>query len=129
MSWRVEWTQAALLSRLDLPAEWVPSSEADMQWFETQCIDLLRVSGSKSGFWCVYPAAGANPWQAKPYVGPGKQRHLGTFATALDAAKALFWWLVRGEKLPSPKKERNKRGEGRRIRIRRKGMWLIAILP
>ena len=61
------------------------------------------------------------PGQAKVYVGPGRQRHLGSFATELEAAKAIYWWRVSGDKLNSPKKDRNKRGEGRRKRDRRKG--------
>ena len=74
-----------------------------------------------SGFKEVYACLGDKPWQAKVYVGPGRQRHLGSFATELEAAKAIYLWRVSGDKLNSPKKDRNKRGEGRRKRDRRKG--------
>ena len=117
----VEWTQAGLLRHFGLPADYEPPTQADKEAFWDRCIDLMREPANKSSFSEVYPAAGKNPWQAKPYVGPKKQRHLGTFATALEAAEAILSWRLSGEKLKSPKKERNQRGEGRRKRDRRKG--------
>jgi hypothetical protein len=118
----VEWTQEALLRRFGMPADWVPPTWAEKVAFWDRCVDLMREPANKSGFSEVYPAAGNNPWQAKPYVGPEKQRHLGTFSTALKAAEAIVAWRLSGEKLKSPKKYRNKRGEGRRKRDRRKGV-------
>jgi hypothetical protein len=118
----VEWTQEALLRRFGMLADWVPPTWAEKVAFWDRCVDLMREPANKSGFSEVYPAAGNNPWQAKPYVGPEKQRHLGTFSTALKAAEAIVAWRLSGEKLKSPKKYRNKRGEGRRKRDRRKGV-------
>ena len=37
-----------------------------------------------------------------------KQRQLGRFDTELETAKAVVWWRISGDKLKSPKKERNK---------------------
>ena len=117
----LEWTQEALLRRFGMPADWVPATAADLDAFEAKCIDLLRDPANKSGFKEVYPCKSTKPWQAKVYIGPKKQRQLGRFDTELEAAKAIIWWRINGEKLKSPKKERNKRGEGRRKRDRRKG--------
>ena len=117
----IEWTQEALLRRFGLPADWMPATSAEFDDFDARCIDLLREPANVSGFKEVYACLGDKPWQAKVYVGPGRQRHLGSFATELEAAKAIYWWRVSGDKLNSPKKDRNKRGEGRRKRDRRKG--------
>ena len=118
----VEWTQEALLRRFGLPADWVPATPVDLEAFEARCVDLLRDPANKSGFKEVYPCMGKKPWQAKVYVGPKKQRQLGRFNTPLEAAMAIVWWRTSGDKLMSPKKDRNKRGEGRRKRDRRKGV-------
>jgi hypothetical protein len=117
-----EWTQEALLRRFGLPADWVPATPADLEAFEARCVDLLCDPANKSGFKEVYPCKGKKPWQAKVYVGPKKQRQLGRFNTPLEAAMAIVWWRTSGDKLMSPKKDRNKRGEGRRKRDRRKGV-------
>jgi len=63
----------ALLRRFGLPANWVPATPADLEAFETRCIDLIRDPANKSGIKEVYPCLGEKPWQAKVYVGPGKQ--------------------------------------------------------
>jgi hypothetical protein len=126
----IEWTQEALLRRFGLPADWVPATPADIEGFEARCIDLIRDPANKSGIKEVYPCLGTKkPWQAKVYVGPGKQRQLGLFGTPLEAAKAIVWWRISGDKLKSPKKERNKRGEGRQKRDRRKGACRLPSLP
>ena len=87
----LEWTQEALLCRFGLPADWVPATPADSEDFESRCVDLLRDPANKSGFKEVYPCQGEKPWQAKVYVGPGKQRQLGRFGTEL----AVSWQLQR----------------------------------
>jgi hypothetical protein len=107
----------------------VPATPADIEGFEARCIDLIRDPANKSGIKEVYPCLGKKPWQAKVYVGPGKQRQLGLFGTPLEAAKAIVWWRISGDKLKSPKKERNKRGEGRQKRDRRKGACRLPSLP
>ena len=125
----LEWTQEALLHRFGMPADWVPATPANLEDFEARCVDLLRDQVNRSGFKEVYPCLGTKPWQAKVYVGPGKQRQLGRFSTELAAAKAIVWWRINGDKLKSPKKDRNKRGEGRRKRDRRKGVCRLPSLP
>lgn len=81
----VEWTLAGLLRHFGLPADYEPPTGAEKQAFwDHRCIDLMREPVNNSGFIEVYPVLGKKPWQAKPYVGPTKQQHLGTFATALD---------------------------------------------
>ena len=122
----LEWSQEALLRRFSMPADWVPATAADSDAFEARCVDLLRDPANNSGFKEVYPCKGTKPWQAKVYVGPKKQRQLGRFNTELEAAKAIVWWWISGDKLKSPKKERNKRGEGRRKRDRRKGACCLS---
>ena len=86
----IEWTQEALLRRFGLPADWMPATSAEFDDFDARCIDLLREPANVSGFKEVYACLGDKPWQAKVYVGPGRQRHLGSFATELEAAKAIY---------------------------------------
>ena len=100
----IEWTQEALLRCFGLPADWMPATSAEFDDFDARCIDLLREPANVSGFKEVYACLGDKPWQAKVYVGPGRQRHLGSFATELEAAKAIYWWRVSGDKLNSPKR-------------------------
>ena len=106
----MEWTQEALLHRFGMPADWVLATLADIKAFEARCVDSLRDPSNKSGFKEVHPCLGTKLWQAKVYVGPGKQRQLGRFDTELEAAKAIVQWHINGDKLKSPKKDRNKRG-------------------
>ena len=84
-------------------------------------LDLLR-RPTKSGFQDVFPSASKiNPWQAKPYVRPHVQRSLGLFATPEEAAiQVLLWIIGRRPTPPSPDGSRNKRGEGKKKRDRRK---------
>ena len=81
---------------------------------------VLKKEGG-SGYRDVYKGASAvKPWQAKPYLRPKVQRNLGSFATPEEAAKTVIVWMYGGMPTPpTPKKERNKRGEGRRKRDRR----------
>ena len=83
-----------------------------------RAINLLRTKDTKSGYQEVYPVG--RRWQAKPYVSPGKQRNLGTFATAREAAGRIIHHRAGTMPLlpPSPK-PRNKRGEGRQPRSKR----------
>lgn len=46
----LEWTQEALLRRFGLPADWVPATPADLEDFESKCVDLLRDPANRSGF-------------------------------------------------------------------------------
>ena len=117
----MDWSTAGLMRRLRLPEDFVPSSGVEMEQIYERCVDLLLAPGTKSGYKEVYPSATEGKWQAKPYIGPGKQRNLGTFATARAAAKAILWFKQGGCPAPSPQKERNKRGQGARARDRRKG--------
>ena len=111
-----------------MAADYVPQTQAEEDDFVERAIDLLRAP-THSGYREVYVSPTAGRWQAKPYVGPGKQRNLGTFPTAREAAAAVFWFRqgkAAGTLLPikSPDKERNRRGQGRKPRDRRKGMHL-----
>ena len=69
------WSPAWINHQLGLPADWWPPA-GEFDAYEAKAIDLLRTSGTKSGFLEVY--ASGERWQAKPYVSPGTQRHLGS---------------------------------------------------
>ena len=107
-----------LVSRVGVP---MPTTEAEAAAVLSQGISLLR-SSSKSGFQYVLPTASpALPWQAKPYIRPGVQRDLGSFPTKEGAAEAVLLWLIGVKPTPpTPPRGRNKRGEGKRPRDRRK---------
>ena len=109
------WSPAWINHQLGLPADWWPPA-GEFDAFEAKAIDLLRTSGTKSGFLEVY--ASGERWQAKPYVSPGTQRHLGSFSSAREAARKILFWRLGIEQLPPSPKPRNKRGAGRKPRSR-----------
>ena len=74
-----------------------------------RAINLLRTKDTKSGYQEVYPVS--RRWQAKPYVSPGKQRNLGTFAMAREAAGRIIHHRAGTMPLPPSPKPRNKRGD------------------
>ena len=113
----LEWTHEALLCRFGMPADWVASTPADLAAFEARCIDLMRDPANRSGFKEVHRRKDE------------KQHQLGRFDTELEAAKVILWWRISGDKLKSPKKGRNKRGEGRRKTDRRKGACRLLSFP
>ena len=115
-----DWSSAGLLRHLGYPPDYVPPTEAEEWSIYERCIDLLRVSGYDEKYKWVYKVGGA--WQAKPYVRPKTQRHLGDFATPREAAAEVLSFKMGDRPLPpSPSKDRNKRGTGRKPRDRRKG--------
>ena len=109
------WSPAWINHQLGLPADWWPPA-GEFDAYEAKAIDLLRTSGTKSGFLEVY--ASGERWQAKPYVSPGTQRHLGSFSSAREAARKILYWRLGIEQLPPSPKPRNKRGAGRKPRSR-----------
>jgi hypothetical protein len=119
----MDWSTAGLMRRLRLPEDFVPSDSVEAKQIYERCVDLLLAPGTKSGYKEVYSSATKGKWQAKPYVGPKKQRNLGTFETARAAAEAILDFKRGGRCAPSPQKERNKRGQGARARDRRKGAY------
>ena len=75
---------------------------------------------NQSGVKYVYPSG--KGFQAKPYIRPGVQRGLGTYKLAREAAERILRVCYEGDPLPpTPTKDRAKRNEGPRKRIRRKG--------
>tara|TARA_B110000046_G_C12758082_1_gene299645 strand:- start:228 stop:620 length:393 start_codon:yes stop_codon:yes gene_type:complete len=107
-----------LLSKVGLPPPQTP--EEILEVLERGIV-LLKCS-SKSGYQYVFPVGSKeNPWQAKPYIRPGVQRSLGSFATAEEAATRVLLWMI-GDipDPPTPSKDRNKHGQGRKKRDRRK---------
>ena len=72
---------------------------------------------NKSGYRDVFPVG--DKWQAKVYVRPKVQRNLGLFGTKKEAAVQVLAYLLTGIPPPTPDKNRNKRGEGRRVKPRR----------
>ena len=108
-------TPADLLERVGMPA---PTTPAESEAVLECAIDVVLKKEGGSGFRDVYKCASAiNPWQAKPYIRPKVQRNLGSFPT--PAAKAVIIWMFGGRPTPpTPTKERNKRGVGRKPRDR-----------
>jgi hypothetical protein len=89
---------------------------------ETSMEALLAAlkENNQSGVKYVYTSG--KRFQAKPYIRPGVQRSLGSFDTAREAAEHILRVCYEGEPLPpTPSKDRAKRGEGPRKRIRHKG--------
>ena len=72
---------------------------------------------NKSGYRDVFPVG--DRWQAKVYVRPKVQRNVGLYETKVEAAVAVLHYLLTGMVPPTPDKNRNKRGEGRRPKARR----------
>ena len=107
-----------LVSRVGVP---MPTTEAEAEASLAEGIKLLHTC-SKSGYLYVLPTASPeNPWQAKPYIRPGVQRGLGSFPTREEAAKRVLLWLIGvAPTPPTPDRDRNTRGKGRRPRDRRK---------
>ena len=110
-------TPADLLARVGMLE---PTTEAETEAVLIRAIEVILKTDNKSGYRDVYKGASSvNPWQAKPYIRPGVQRNLGSFSTPEEAAKAVIVWMYGGRPTPpTPDKERNKRGEGRRKRDR-----------
>ena len=77
----------------------------------------LLVRPNKSGFRDVFPVV--KKWQAKVYVRPKVQRNLGLYETKEEAAVQVLFYLFNGVPPPTPDKNRNKRGMGRRQKPRR----------
>ena len=110
------WSQGWLLQELgiDFVNVW---DEDELNAVFERAIDLLRTKDTKSGYQEVYPVG--RRWQAKPYVSPGKQRSLGLFATAREAAGRILEHRAGTKPLPPSPKARRKRGEGRQPRSKR----------
>ena len=104
---------ATLLARLGHPADYWPDTGAETNAILEAMVDLLR-DNTRSGYKEVYAVGGK--WQAKVYVGPGKQRNLGLFKQPRDAAERVLQHILGVPPPPSPK-PRNKRGEGRKPRL------------
>jgi hypothetical protein len=105
---------ATLLARLGHPADYWPTTGAETTAILEAMVDLLRDDATRSGYKEVYAVGGK--WQAKVYVGPGKQRNLGSFNHPRDAAGRVLDHIL-GEPLPPSPKPRNKRGAGRKPRV------------
>ena len=112
----MDWSIEGIHRRLGKPADWVPATGDEAEAAHKTILGWLKAD-TKSGYQEIY-IVGRN-YQVKPYVGPGKQRNLGSFPTVELAAGALLDFKRGIVPLPpSPKKDRNKRGEGRRPRLR-----------
>ena len=91
-------------------------SVADGRTFIVHALRVL-VRPNKSGFRDVF--AVGDKWQAKVYVRPKVQRNLDLYVTREEAAVAVLHYRLTGMLPPTPDKNRNKRGEGRRVKPRR----------
>ena len=80
---------------------------------------LLALSRWEAVFWKVTSATGFFTRWAKPYVRPGVQRSMGMYDTPEEAAVRIILYMCTGLAPPSPNKDRNKRGTGRRPRPER----------
>lgn len=107
-----------LLRRLGLFCESKEEAEAQLNLLldPEKGPELLK---TKTGYRMVQLTSAKTPaWQAKVYLGPGKQRGLGSFPTPKEAAHMVCLFVaeqVLGKPLPpSPCKDRAKRGEGPR---------------
>ena len=109
------WSPAWINYQLGLPADWWPPA-GEFDTYQEKVVDLLRTDDNKSGYEEVY--ASGKRWQAKPYLSPGNQRHLGTFSSAREAALKIIYFRLGLEPVPPPPKPRNKRGTGRKPRSR-----------
>ena len=79
-------TAADLLERVGM-AE--PKTEAETEAVMERAIEVVLKKEGGSGYRDVYKCASkVNPWQAKPYIRRGVQRHLGSFTTPEEAATA-----------------------------------------
>ena len=111
-AWSPEW----LRQHLRLPP---PDTVVDEATVLEDTLAKLK-EPTNSGFKYVYKSG--ERFQSKPYTRPGVQRSLGNFASAEEAAQEIVRLCYGCIPLPpSPSKDRAKRGEGPRPRIRRKG--------
>ena len=92
------WSQAEILVRLGLSPDYVPATGDEVDAIYEKAVDLLRTSETKSGYQEVYPMR--KRWQAKPYLEPGDQRNLGSFATPRIAAMAVLSFKMGDTPLP-----------------------------
>jgi len=109
-----------LPDRLHIPPDFCPTTEEECSYLLRDATQLLKTN-NKSGYLHVFPVKSRwKPWQAKPYVRPKVQRSLGSFYTPEEAAEAVVHWSLGLLPTPPTPPGRNRRGEGRRPRDRRK---------
>jgi len=111
-----QWTPAWMREVLRLP----PLADLGEGTFDDKVGELLArlIAPTQSGFTYVYKVG--ERFQAKPYIKPKTQRNLGYYDDAIDAAEQILRLAYEKRGLPpSPKKDRNKRGEGARPRPKR----------
>ena len=111
-------TPADLLARVGMPE---PTNDAESEAVLKRAIEVLLKNDNISGYGGVLPSASKkNPWQAKPYCKEKKRYlNLGSYETPEEAAKIIVIWMHGGTPTPpTPKKDRNSRGMGRRKRDR-----------
>ena len=105
--------RAWLLARLGMTEA---EAAADENTFIEKALRVIE-RPNKSGYRDVFPVG--EKWQAKVYVRPKVQRNIGLFGTKEEAAVQVLHYLLTGMVPPTPDKDRNKRGEGRRPKARR----------
>jgi hypothetical protein len=106
----------------------LPPPETSMEETSMEALLAALKENNQSGVKYVYTSG--KRFQAKPYIRPGVQRGLGTFDTAREAAEHILRVCYEDEPLPpTPTKDRAKRGEGPRKRIRRKGPACSSLEP
>ena len=111
-AWSPEWMR----QHLGLPP---PDTVVDEATVLQETLAKLK-EPTKTGFKYIYKSG--ERFQSKPYIRPGVQRSLGNFTSAEEAAQEIVRLCYGCIPLPpSPSKDRAKRGEGPRPRIRRKG--------
>ena len=106
-----------LLARLNL----LPPTNADeLSIIIQRAMDeVLKTPKNKTGYHHVDTTT-SKKFQARPYINGKGYRNLGTFETVEEAAKRVILAMLGENPIPPTPKERNKRGEGRRQRDRRK---------
>ena len=113
MAVTLEERKRQLLKGLGL-SEW-PLLLEDLEALAEQALQCLKKG---SGYELVSPPKGNNKkWQARTSGADIGQRNLGSFSSAEEAAKAVFYWIVGitpTPPTPSRMKERNSRNSGKR---------------
>ena len=110
------WSHAEILVRLGLPPDYVPATGDEAIAIFEKAVDLLRTSETKSGYQEVYPMR--KRWQAKPYLEPGDQRNLGSFATPRSAAMEVLSFKMGSTPLPQKGPPKAKGGTAEQPRRR-----------